>query len=190
MNWRDLSYLLEMGETQVKAYHALGKLGIFESLREYDPVLVGTIPIGINIEGSDLDIVCHVDDLEAFSIIVANTFGHLRDYSVNIVDGISGKACVINFYYLDYEIELYGQNIPSNLQNAYRHMDIEHRLLCLGTDKFRVDVIESKRNGLKTEPTFASLLQLEGNPYQALLDLEAISDVKLGDLLKKQSYLG
>lgn len=32
---------------------------IMEILQEFDPILVGTFPINIDIETSDLDIICH-----------------------------------------------------------------------------------------------------------------------------------
>src|SRR5689334_10748050 len=64
MNWYDISYLLKGNERQKAAYHALKKLRIFEDLAEYSPVLVGTIPIGIDIESSDLDILLEARDLQ------------------------------------------------------------------------------------------------------------------------------
>ena len=49
-------------------------------------------------------------------------------------------------------------------------MIIEHKILQENDEKFRRDIIKLKERGLKTEPAFAKLLGLEGNPYQALLD--------------------
>jgi hypothetical protein len=48
-------------------------------------------------------------------------------------------------------------------------MLIEHRLLLKHGEAFKNKVIELKQNGLKTEPAFAKLLGIEGDPYEELL---------------------
>ena len=47
-------------------------------------------------------------------------------------------------------------------------MVIEGRLLDLAGESFRHNVIELEQSGLKTEPAFARLLGLNGDPYEAL----------------------
>ncbi|HRF37192.1 MAG TPA: DUF4269 domain-containing protein, partial [Saprospiraceae bacterium] len=59
------------------------------------------------------------------------------------------------------------------LQNAYRHLLIEARLLEERGPEFRQQIIELKQQGVKTEPAFARLLGLEGDAYEALLRLES-----------------
>ena len=55
-DWRDLTYLLHGTATQRAAYHALEALQVSALLQALDPVLAGTIPLGIDVPGSDLDI--------------------------------------------------------------------------------------------------------------------------------------
>jgi hypothetical protein len=57
-DWKDVTYLLHGTVTQRAAYAALAALQVFSLLQDFDPVLVGTIPLNIDIPGSDLDIVC------------------------------------------------------------------------------------------------------------------------------------
>ena len=45
-------------------------------------------------------------------------------------------------------------------------------------------VIELKQSGQKTEPAFAALLQLQGDPYAAMLKLEKLSDDELVSLAR------
>jgi hypothetical protein len=44
--------------TQRATYCTLEALRVFDLLQAFDPVLTGTIPLAIDIPGSDLDIVC------------------------------------------------------------------------------------------------------------------------------------
>lgn len=44
---------------QQKAYQVITDHAILEKLAQYNPILVGTIPINIDIEESDLDIICY-----------------------------------------------------------------------------------------------------------------------------------
>ncbi|MEO0376561.1 MAG: DUF4269 domain-containing protein [Cyanobacteria bacterium P01_A01_bin.17] len=68
-DWRDLTYLLDGTATQQAAYSALDSFQMASLLQRFDPILVGTIPLDVDIPGSDLDIVCctaNVDDFAQF----------------------------------------------------------------------------------------------------------------------------
>ena len=67
MNFRNPAYLTRGNARQQRAYRALQSLGIFRILRDYTPILTGTIPLNIDIRGSDLDVICAAHDLEAFT---------------------------------------------------------------------------------------------------------------------------
>jgi hypothetical protein len=65
-------------------------------------------------------------------------------------------------------------------------MIIEGRLLCLGASvSLRERVVALRQAGLKTEPAFAKLLALAGDPYAALLELESQSAAQLTALLAR-----
>lgn len=49
---------------------------IMEKLAAFDPILVGTIPIRIDTDKSDLDIVCHFRDKETFRKQLEDLFGN------------------------------------------------------------------------------------------------------------------
>nr|WP_255539722.1 DUF4269 domain-containing protein [Parapedobacter sp. ISTM3] len=78
-------------------------------------------------------------------------------------------AIVANFFLDGFEIEIFGQRIPTRQQFAYRHLIVEHNLLNKHGEKFRQQIIELKRQGRKTEPAFALALGLTGDPYTELL---------------------
>ncbi|MCM3783410.1 DUF4269 domain-containing protein [Neobacillus mesonae] len=178
-SYKDLRYLIEGNEVQQDAYRVLNKYELMDILHSFDPILTGTVPINIYIEGSDLDIICEVHDFTEFKQLLKSRFGkhegfELTEKSVNGIERM--KA---NFKLDDWEIEIFGQPIPTLQQNAYCHMLIEERVLRLSGEGFREQVLSLKREGMKTEPAFAHLLGLEGDPYEAMFVLESWSDEEI-----------
>lgn len=170
MDFKDISYLKSGNERQQKAYQVLTANSILEKLDKYKPILVGTIPIQIDIEDSDLDIVCYVEDNEEFRDDLVHHFQQERAFVIS--DNIKFSALKANFFMDDFEIEIFGQNIPTEKQNAYRHMLIEHQILLEKGEDFRFQTIALKNQGCKTEPAFAKLLALKGDAYETLLRLD------------------
>lgn len=82
----------------------------------------------------------------------------------------------------NWPIEFFGQNKPTTEQNGYLHMIIEDRMLSLYGKKFKEQIIQLKSTGMKTEPAFAKILRLEGDPYLRILELIKWTDEELRDL--------
>lgn len=168
-------YLKHGNERQRRAWEDLESLQIFGVLERFQPVLAGTIPLGIDVEGvSDLDIICCVmsGDLDEFATIIARHYSHCRGFCLERGDDDDDEPYVVAQFQAKYfVVEIFGQQKPVFQQNAYRHMIIEHRLLQEKGDEFRRAIILLKQSGVKTEPAFAQVLGLQGDPYQALLKL-------------------
>nr|WP_314497586.1 DUF4269 domain-containing protein [uncultured Chryseobacterium sp.] len=171
-DFTEIDYLTDGNERQKRVYEVLKKHKIFQILECYSPILAGTIPIGIDIEGSDLDIICEVDlefekdfpDRITLSKMVPSGKDIKIEYQV-----INGeKSIIINFMLEEFPIEIFGQNIPTTQQNAYLHMIAEYKILEQKGKEFKQEIIELKKKGIKTEPAFGMLLNLE-NPYEDLL---------------------
>ncbi|MDQ0593333.1 hypothetical protein QFZ37_001702 [Chryseobacterium ginsenosidimutans] len=172
IDFTTIDYLKNGNEKQQKAYEILNKYQIFEKLKYYSPILTGTIPIEIDIEASDLDIICEVDLRFEGDFLDDLMFSKFIPYDVEvnveypIID--SEKCIVINFVLEDFPVEIFGQNKPVTEQNAYRHMIAEYKILQKKGEDFKQKIIELKKKGIKTEPAFGILLGLE-NPYEDLL---------------------
>jgi hypothetical protein len=177
--WQDVSYLLDGNERQREAYRALQSLGVFGVLRDYTPVLVGTIPIAVDVEESDLDIVCEVHDLIAFEGYVIRAFSQCEGFQVRqkLVKGV--PSVVVSFFHSGFRIEIFGQPQLVMEQHAYRHMVVEARLLAIGGEDARQRIQRFKSAGLKTEPAFARHFNLAGDPYAVLLQLSGLSEDEL-----------
>ncbi|MCD8167407.1 MAG: DUF4269 domain-containing protein [Bacteroides sp.] len=173
-----LSYLADGNVRQQRACELLTGNNIFSLLKMYDLVLVGTIPIGIDIEGSDLDIVCRYKDPEAFRDFLVATLGSYPDFRIRM----EADRVVFNFLLEDMLVEIFATPDDPLSTNGYRHLLAEARILSVLGKEFREEVVRLKREGLKTEPAFARLLGLFGDPYQALLEAEGYSDQQIREL--------
>lgn len=182
MRFKSIDYLKIGSDKQVAAYDAISKLNILVTLEQYDATLVGTIPIGIDVSTSDLDIICEVNDFNAFEKLILehyscyNQFHHMKHKDL----------ITANFLYEGFEFEIYASNIPVEEKNSYRHMVIEERILALLGNQFKQSVIKLKESGIKTEPAFAMLLDLKGNPYDALLKVDTMTDKQIIQMYVKR----
>lgn len=172
MNFDTIDYLRDGTPRQREAYAVLTSHNVLTKLEPFTPILVGTIPIAIDIETSDLDIICCWTDRKAFSDAVRAVFGQERAFEIRESAEPGREVVVANFEMDGFAIEIFGQNRPTREQFAYRHMVIEHRLLVERGEEFRQAVIDLKRKGYKTEPAFGQLLGLTDNPYVQLLAYE------------------
>lgn len=170
MDFFNISYLKTGNDKQIKAFEVLTKNNILSGISEFNPILVGTIPINIDIEDSDLDVICYWQNKQDFIERLELNFRNEEQFTIReiIIDNV--ETVIANFITGDFEIEIFGQNIPVENQNGYRHMIIEHEILKAKGEDFRLEIIKLKQNCYKTEPAFAKLLGLNGNPYLQLLE--------------------
>jgi hypothetical protein len=173
MNFDNIEYLQHGNNRQRQAYSILTSNQILSKLKRFDPILVGTIPINIDIENSDLDIICCFADKQEFQKSITDNFSNERSFTIKEQPSLDTLAIVANFVVDNFEIEIFGQSTPTKQQFAYRHLIVEHNLLNKHGEKFRQQIIELRLQGHKTEPAFALALGLTGDPYIELLKFEA-----------------
>lgn len=187
--FKDVEYLKVGNLKQKQSYKILKNIKIFKILEEFNPILVGTIPIGVDVDKSDLDIVCEINLKNKGSLKNISTKNFSQFKNFKIIDTFSTTGVVvINFFVDDMEIEIYASKVSSFETNGYRHMIIEERILSCCSLKFKEKIVALKKSGIKTEPAFAKLLKLNGNPYEELLNLEFLSDEEIVDKLKELGY--
>lgn len=184
--WHDISYLASGTPTQQRAYRSLTKLSILDSLSQYDATLVSTVCNDIDIPGSDLDIICYTPDFTQFQEHATKLFSSMPAFAIHTHES-EPPALVVQFHTDEFEFEIFAQSIPVSQQNAFRHMLQTNRVLNVGGERWRQAIRQLKLSGLKTEPAVAQLLHLTGDPYQAILALETVSDTELVTLIQKNS---
>ena len=165
----NIDYLKTGTLRQQEAYKELMDLSILKKLKQYKPLLAGTIPINIDLPNSDLDIICTCKNHKKFSDDLFEFFGKQKNFKIKtkLVNEI--KTTIATFDSQKFLIEIFGQIVESDKQNAFRHMLVEHQILLQKGKDFKDKIITLKKLGIKTEPAFAQLLGLKGNPYIELL---------------------
>jgi hypothetical protein len=156
---------------QRAAAAALERAGVFRRLAAHDPVLAGTIPIRVDVETSDLDVLCRADEPDAFGARLSRLFGDEPGFSLRRLRRDGLPTVIARFRSGAFPVELFGQPLAPRRQTAYRHMVAEARLLDAADPGARRTVRRLKRRGLATEPAFARCFRLEGDPYEVLLEL-------------------
>jgi hypothetical protein len=174
-NFRDILYLSRGTESQRLAYQCLCELDIFAALAHYDPVLVSSVCLDIDTPQSDLDIICEVHNVERFERDVGARYAQYPRFTIRR-SSTNSQATVCQFFTPNFEIEIFGEAVPVERQNGFRHLVQIERAITLGGSPLREELRALKLRGEKTEPALASLLSLEGDPYQAVLLLEQMSD--------------
>lgn len=179
--FRHPEYLRTGSPRQREAYRVLKRLGIFRDLAAYRPALTGTIPLGLDLPGSDLDVVCHAPDLEGFAARVRALYGGEKGFRIRRKPVAGEDSVVANFEAGGFPVEVFAQAKPVEQQRAYRHMLVEARLLALGGPEAAAGIRRLRASGLKTEPAFAAYFNLPGDPYLALLELAGLDDRELAE---------
>lgn len=185
----DVASLNWGSDRQRDAYQALIELDILSVLAEFDPILTGTYPLGLEVATSDLDIVCHAEDLDRFAALVEAAYGYFDDFQVVQREKNGLPTAICRFRFRDFPVEIFAQPRPSEEQNAYRHMMAEASLLRAGGDEARAAIRLLKEDGVKTEPAFATYFRLEGDPYEALLAVAEMSAGEVEEVVLNARYL-
>lgn len=172
-DFSNIDYLKNGSLLQQKGWEVLSGSGILMILEPFHPILTGTLPLDIFIEGkSDLDISCEVYDGEDFIRLIKKYFSIYPGLAIREKKLGSVASIVVAFTLFDFPVEIVTQPLAIMKQVAVRHLQVEDALLQERGESFKKQVLDLKRKGLKTEPAFAKLLHLEGDPYEALLNLK------------------
>jgi hypothetical protein len=166
----DLDYLAKGSSIQRRGFQAIQDLGIMNSMKEYTPVVVGTLPLDLFTDKSDIDILCCYHSAEDYAEkVFFDLYAASHHFYINRKDLGGVESMITTFEYEGFRFEIVGQKVPVKQQVAFRHMVAEWRILSEQDSTFRNEILELKRSGLKTEPAFAQALGLSGDPYEALL---------------------
>jgi len=157
---------------------AVTSSAVMELLKPFDPRIVGTLPLDLAVPGSDIDVVCHALDPNAFADIVWTHYQSADDF-VLYRWARDTRPAIARFVWDGWPFELFGDPCPVDQQRGWIHFEVERRLLALDDGRLRRAVRTLRARGLKTEPAFAAVLGISGDPYRGLLELATETDTEL-----------
>lgn len=166
-----------------RSWPLIAASGVLEDLAAFDPVVAGSWPIGLARPHADVDVICHARALDLLARRCRQAFGDRPDFSEERAP-LDPPAYLCRFAFRTLRFEVFGQDLPVDRQNAYRHMVVERRVLDLAGPSLKEAVMDAKASGLTTEEAFARVLGLDGDPYLAVLLLESLDDAALRRLLQ------
>ena len=167
---------------------AIQSSGVLTALADFDPHVAGTPPLGLDLPSSDIDVLCFAPDSAAFTEAVWNCFSPLPSFEIHQWTS-ARRAVIASFVAEGWPFEIFAEARPVAEQAGWRHFVVEQRLLSLGGARLRSTVMALRHGGAKTEPAFAAALRLQGNPYEAMLDIAGEDDDGLLRLLEHAGYL-
>ena len=168
-DFKSIEYLKTGNQRQKLAYLTLQKYKIMEILKEFQPTLVGTIPLEIDLPESDLDIICFCRNQEVFTKKLISFYGDEPGFAIYSKEFQNLPSTIATFSIPEFTIEIFAQNRPISQQTAYIHLIHEFQILKNKGADFKNAIKKLKGQGYKTEPAFAKLLGLKGDPYLELL---------------------
>lgn len=166
------------GYRRLLAEQALLSISLLEKLKDYDAKVVSTIWAGLDIDGSDIDIIACFTDRAVFIEEIRTLFETLPEFSISDNE----TRVLVQFKVDGFLFEIFACDTPVEQQAGYRHFSVMKRLVKIGGPVFQSTIRQLKRQGLKTEPAIARLMKLEGDPYQAVLTLYDRDDEGLSKL--------
>ncbi len=170
-------------------FHSLQELNLLNELKSFSPLIAGTIPLGIAIESSDVDILLTASNFDDLSQLMKKNYSHFKGFKIQERIHQKEPTWICQFQFKGIAFELFAQETDSVHQKAYRHFQVEERLLKIGGKSLQQKILALKKDGYKTEPAFAKVLKLQGDPYESLLLLHAENEESLRHLIKKNLFI-
>jgi hypothetical protein len=175
--------VLQQGTTRQRdAFKCITEHHFLSSLAEFRGVLISTVALGIYTPQSDLDLICEAHDLDYFSRRVTEMYTGFSEFKEVKTPNPEQSRC----YSLrcdDFEIEIFGSRVRLEDQFGYRHYLAMARLINIGGEGFRDKLQRAKLSGMKTEPAIASILGLEGDPYESVAGLADLTEGEFSEVL-------
>jgi uncharacterized protein len=175
-------------EANPSVFSALKNSNTLKILKPFMPLIVGTFPLNINVASSDIDILIYVDNINVLKQVLNEKICDFDNYKCNEIIVKGEPTLLISFSYQGIDFEIFGQKIPSIKQQGYLHFLIEERLLKVGGRLFAQKINEARTRGLKTEPAFAKVLELSGDPFEELLLIQKMNNSALKSLLNTKGF--
>lgn len=140
-DWSNIAYLQSGTARQRDAYRALVDSDILIVLGDYDPILVGALPLGLETPAMQLTLVCQANDTERFAQEMTAYYGDAPGFEIASPGPadvpVAADSTTCHFLQEGFVIEVTASSTPTQEQAALRILNVEARLLRVGGDDAR-----------------------------------------------------
>ncbi|GAA4445375.1 hypothetical protein GCM10023156_04910 [Novipirellula rosea] len=98
---------------------AVANLDLLERLRPFDPIVIGTPPLGIDVANSDIDIACYCDDLERFTDFATRHFQSQNRFQIRLATFQNLESAVVQFEAFEWDFEISANRFRPISSGAY-----------------------------------------------------------------------
>lgn len=159
-------------ESNLEIFQAIESSKVLVKLQEFDPLVLGTFPLGLQNAESDIDISVNVNDLKAFQNQMIREFRSYPEFHIWQGDVDSQDACSVSFLHQEKRFEVFAQAKESIMQNSAIHFFAEEKILKYASAKKTELILKLRQAGKKTEPAFAEALMIKDqDAYEVMLKL-------------------
>ncbi|QUS42194.1 DUF4269 domain-containing protein [Tardiphaga alba] len=166
----------------------IDRIGILDILAPFDPHVVGTLPLGIALPNSDIDIVCQASDPDVVANLLWTAFSSADDFTLYRWSA-RGRPLIAKFKAESWPFEIFASTELVAEQSGWQHFVVERQLLDLAGFALRDQIMALRLQGMKTEPAFATALGLPGDPYEAMRALYWLSEMELAEIISNSPEL-
>ncbi len=140
--------------------------------------ITGTYPICLEIENSDVDVCLTYTNKADILQKIESLQSRLNSPVINI----NNDVITLQLNIAEKKYEFYFTKVELYKQNAYRHLNIETRLLKIFGGSLKQKVLKEKIAGLNTELAFLNSLNIQSdikNCFNDILKLNNLSDFEI-----------
>jgi len=153
----------------------LARTNILLVLKPWMPLLSGSIPLELDLPGSDLDILLGARDLDVAAQEISQKLSqHQISEQISWKESQTrhGRCLTASIMANEITVELFLSAVNPLDQNSHRHLLSEYCLLVQHGEPLRARIKSLKAEGFTTEEAFAKALDLKGDPYDLLRHAE------------------
>lgn len=165
-------------ERQRRAFEAIESSALIESLKNHSPVLIGAIPLDVDVDTSPIEVVCSSENLEAFAQSLRERWAFADGFKLIHTVANGQPAIKARFRSLGFDVRILAQAMSVFQQPKVVTLLLAARLLTFAPSGARDEIRARIGRGEALEEAVANCFEIEteGEALEALLRLARQSD--------------
>ena len=160
-------------EKKSHLHKILSSVVLTSLFQNFNALLVGTPPLDLDVENSDIDIILKADADELLHLLQS----HITSEFIKTANN------TFNFELHSVPIQIYLCKEKPTSQQSYQHFQAEEKILKYCRSLDLANLKKLRECGVKTEKAFTQILKLHGDEYETMSNLNKIPISDLDGLL-------